>query len=159
MSETETTTTQTPGASADRDLEHLRLLSIFYYVFAGLNALGLCGAGAYLVFGIGGLIIGPENLPDIKDDEVAIMRGMAWLFTALGCGMTLVLIISAVLLVWCGYSLQNQRNITLCYVVGVLSCLSVPLGTILGIFTFIVLARPSVKAKFERNRLGLARTA
>ena len=32
-----------------------------------------------------------------------------------------------------------------------LNCLHMPLGTLLGVFTFIVLARPSVQALFEQR--------
>ena len=36
-----------------------------------------------------------------------------------------------------------------CIVVAALDCLNMPLGTILGIFTILVLAQPAVRARFE----------
>jgi hypothetical protein len=47
-------------------------------------------------------------------------------------------------------SLGTRRRRTLCLVTAGLTCASFPLGTALGIFTFIVLSRPTVKTLFER---------
>jgi hypothetical protein len=33
-------------------------------------------------------------------------------------------------------------------------CLSIPFGTVLGVFTIIVLNRPTVKARFDGQQLG-----
>ena len=35
-------------------------------------------------------------------------------------------------------------------VIAALECLSVPLGTLLGVFTLVVLSRPSVRDSFDR---------
>jgi hypothetical protein len=68
-----------------------------------------------------------------------------------GC-IGLFCIIWAVLCLLTGISLNAQRRRTLCMVTAGLMCLNIPLGTILGVFTFVVLSRPSVKALFEQNR-------
>ena len=60
----------------------------------------------------------------------------------------------AVLLAVTGRKLSQQRGHTFCFVVAILECLWMPLGTILGVFTLVVLTRPSVKALFEANRTG-----
>jgi hypothetical protein len=44
--------------------------------------------------------------------------------------------------------MARRRRLMLCYVTAALACLQMPFGTCLGIFTFIVLGRPSVKASF-----------
>jgi hypothetical protein len=36
-------------------------------------------------------------------------------------------------------------------VVAGISCISIPYGTVLGILTFLVLARPSIRAVFDRG--------
>ena len=48
----------------------------------------------------------------------------------------------------------QRRNRSFCFVVACLSCFNVPLGTILGIFTILVLNRPSVQAGFDRLTPG-----
>ena len=53
----------------NQDLEHLRLLSIFHYVVAGITAFFACFPVFHLVFGLvmllapGTLEDGPMNLP------------------------------------------------------------------------------------------------
>lgn len=46
--------------------------------------------------------------------------------------------------------LAARRNWTFCFVVACIACLQVPLGTALGVFTILVLQRPSVKGIFGR---------
>lgn len=60
----------------------------------------------------------------------------------------------AVLLAVTGRKLSQQRGHTFCFVIAILECLWMPLGTILGVFTLVVLTRPGVKALFEANRTG-----
>ena len=44
----------------------------------------------------------------------------------------------------------NRFLSRICIVMAALACLSMPFGTVLGVFTIIVLARPSVQALFSR---------
>jgi hypothetical protein len=44
--------------------------------------------------------------------------------------------------------IRNRRWWTFCYLTGWGECLMFPFGTVLGIFTIIVLSRPSVKLLF-----------
>ena len=60
-------------------------------------------------------------------------------------------ILGAVLMIMTGLNLQRRKGHTFCQVVAGLTCLSIPLGTILGVFTFIVLNRPEVKVMFGRT--------
>jgi len=48
--------------------------------------------------------------------------------------------------------LAKRRKKTFSIVVAALNCLSLPLGTILGVFTIVVLSRPSVEAIYQKNR-------
>ena len=47
-----------------------------------------------------------------------------------------------------GIYLRAKKHRTFCLVVAAVNCLHVPLGTILGIFTIVVLARNSVRDAF-----------
>ncbi len=71
-----------------------------------------------------------------------------WLFIVVGAmaislGWTL-----ALLVLIAGRQLAARRRYTYCLVVAGLECLFMPFGTVLGVFTILVLARPSVKALF-----------
>ena len=50
-----------------------------------------------------------------------------------------------------GRMLARRRRYLFCLVMAGIECLMMPLGTILGVFTIIVLSRESVKAAFEAN--------
>lgn len=128
----------------DQDEEHLKLLSILYYVWGGLTAFGACFGSIYAVVGGGFLIAaasqqGGQNGPPPWFGAIFLVLGVFIL--ALAVAISLLNIFTA-------RFLARRQRYTFCFVVAVLSCLSVPLGTALGIFTIIVLQRPSVKAKF-----------
>jgi high-affinity K+ transport system ATPase subunit B len=132
-----------PAAPADQDLQHLRLLSIFHYVVGGLTGLFALFPVIHLVMGLA-IVMG--GIPTKNSNEVWI----GWLFVAFAivfivCGLTL-----AGLMVYAGRCLARQRRYVLCMVVAGLSCMVMPFGTVLGVFTLVVLMRPSVKTLFGR---------
>ena len=57
----------------------------------------------------------------------------------------------AALNLWAGGCLRRRRKRWVVMTASVLNCLSIPLGLILAIFTFVVIGRPQVKAAFEAN--------
>ena len=129
----------------NQDTEHLRLLSIFHYVCAGLIALFACIPIFHLVFGLfiwlrPDLFGPPQNQPP------------AWFglfFVALAALFIVVGWTFAALLAWSGRCLSRRRCYTFCVVMAGVVCVFVPVGTVLGVFTIIVLVRPSVKTLFE----------
>jgi hypothetical protein len=54
----------------------------------------------------------------------------------------------AVSLFLVGRWLSARKRLTFCFVVACIQCVNMPLGTLLGVFTIIVLNRPSVRALF-----------
>ncbi len=66
------------------------------------------------------------------------------------CGLVLSWVWSY-MLCRAGMSLLQNKRWTFCFVMAILLCLNPPLGTILGVFTIVVLNRPSVKELFGRN--------
>ena len=130
--------------TASQDQEHLRLLSIVYYVFTGLNCIGICLGLLYL--GIGGVMLVGSTAGG--KGEPALVGGV---LVAVAIFVLLVVGANGLLLFFTGRFLAQHRRRTFCLVVAALSCLSFPLGTALGVFTIIVLSRPSVKALFEES--------
>ncbi len=63
----------------------------------------------------------------------------------------LILITLAGLKLGVALSLKKRKARTFCMVVAAFECLGVPYGTLLGIFTFIVLGRDSVTRLFEAS--------
>jgi hypothetical protein len=60
----------------------------------------------------------------------------------------------AVLDVMAARSLSTRQRRTFCMVIAALNCMNAPLGTLLGVFTFIVLGRDSVRLEFEKYSKG-----
>ena len=127
----------------NQDEEHLRLLSIFHYVVGAIT--GLIGCLPFIHVGIGvAIVTGALDGPD-KEQAPAIF---GWLFVVAG-GMAILMMWSmATVLVMAGRRLSQRRSHTFCIVVAALACTMFPFGTVLGIFTLIVLIRPSVKQLF-----------
>jgi hypothetical protein len=65
-------------------------------------------------------------------------------------GVVFVLLCGTVggLTIWAGRCIAQRKRYMFCFVMACIACLSVPLGTALGVFTIIVLQRPTVKAMF-----------
>ncbi|HWZ92042.1 MAG TPA: hypothetical protein VNW92_24425 [Polyangiaceae bacterium] len=130
----------------NQDQEHLRLLSIFHYVMAGFACLLPLFSLIYIGMGIM-MVSGkmPSSSPTAAHGD---MIG-GWIFIGVGGIFFLVGVVGAILNFLAGRSLAKHERRTLCLVVAGLNCMHMPLGTLLGVFTFIVLGRPSVKALFS----------
>jgi hypothetical protein len=55
-----------------------------------------------------------------------------------------------------GRFLAQRKHYVFCIVVAGINCMHAPLGMALGVFTLIVLTRPTVKQMFEMNALPAA---
>lgn len=132
------------------DLSHLKTLAIIYYVFGGLALTGMLCGGLYVVMGGAVMAAGASGAATNtgSGDPAGAMAGGGMI---MGMGLCMVIIpaLFGALYIYSGRCLQQQKKRTLSMVVAGFACLSVPLGTILGIFTFIVLSRPSVKALYD----------
>jgi len=128
------------------DDEHLNLLSIFHFVVAGLALLGI--AALLLHFCIMSAIF---SSPDIWKSQKSgpppkeVLMVFIWLYGFLG----VVIGSASVLNLLSGLFLRQRRNRTFSIVVGALNCLQVPFGTVLGVFTLLVLSRDSVRQKYS----------
>ena len=57
----------------------------------------------------------------------------------------------AVVLLFAARYLQEHRRYMFCLIVAGLECVFMPFGTVLGVFTIIVLLRPSVRQLFGED--------
>ncbi len=128
----------------NQDEEHLKLLSILHYVWGGLTALGCCVGGIYALAGGGVMIAALVN--EGQNAPPAVFGGV---FFFIGVFIAVLAAAFSALTILAGRSLARRKHYVLCMIMACLSCLSVPLGTALGIFTIIVLMRPSVKQLFN----------
>ena len=134
----------------NQDSEHLKLLAIFHYVAAGMLGLFACIPFIHFFMGLA-LATGtfPDTDPEAQPIGIFIMV-FAGLFIL--AGWTL-----AVLIAYAGRSLQKRERYTFCLVVAGVECIFMPVGTVLGVFTIIVLMRDSVKALFRSSPIAQSR--
>ncbi|MGD2176073.1 MAG: hypothetical protein PVJ27_11765 [Candidatus Brocadiaceae bacterium] len=125
----------------NQDEQYLNLLSIFHYVVGGIAALFAC-------FPIIHVVMGVLMLTGVMADNGGPPAAFGIFFVAVGALMVLVGWAFAVLLVLAGYFLSARRHHTFCLVMAAVACIFMPFGTVLGVFTIIVLVRPSVRQLF-----------
>lgn len=127
------------AAAYNRDEEHLNLLSLFHYIFAAICALFACVPFIHVAIGIIFIIAGAEggkHAPSVVVGVVFVLIG--GFIILLGWTFALCLFLS-------GRYLKRRRGYVFSFVIACFSCISFPYGTVLGVFTIIVLMRPSVK--------------
>lgn len=127
--------------NGSQDREHLRLLSIFHYVAAGITAL----VSLIPVFH---LIIGILMVTGALEGEDPEARVVGWFFAGFALLFILAGLTLAGAMAYAGRNLARHTRYTACFVVAAVECVLMPYGTVLGVFTLIVLVRPSVKALF-----------
>jgi len=137
-----------PAGPASKDAEHLRYLQIGHYIVGGITALFSSMFIAHVVMGIV-LAVSPDSFPTHGKGPPP---AMGWVFAIMGGAFVLAGWTIAALLIVAGRAIGRRRRYTLCFIVAALACLMMPFGTVLGVFSLIVLNRPSVKLLFEANK-------
>jgi hypothetical protein len=143
------------------DREHLSALSIGHFILAGVALLGgvptlLIGvSGSKLMDEFGadlsmamGQIPAQSGIDPFGGSPDAMLQDLHALIISVVVSMVLLAVVSAIHLAVVGAQIRNRRWWTFCYLTGWGECLMFPFGTVLGIFTIIVLSRPSVKRLF-----------
>jgi uncharacterized Tic20 family protein len=135
----------------NEDKEHLRLLSIFHYIVGAMIALFSCFPLIHITIGIAmlcGALDGKGGPPRVLGLFFIVIPGIFIL-----CGWTL-----SVCIIIAGKKLAQYRARTYCVVVAAIECMLMPFGTVLGVFTIIVLMKDSVKDLFSAGQ-SLQRTS
>lgn len=121
----------------------MRWLTVGYYVVGGITALFASipmlhiFMGIMMVSGTFGAKLGPEIAP------------AGWMFIVAGGAVVLIGWTLAILTLIAGRRISALRSHQFCFVIGCIQCAFLPLGTILGVFSILVLTRPSIKALFD----------
>jgi amino acid transporter len=129
------------------DEEHLKLLSIGYLVSAGVAALFSLFGLLYVFLGVMMSVTLSEAAKKANESPSPVFVGLV--FGIIGLVIFLLLIAMAILKFLTARCIQRRRSRVFCMVVAAISCLEIPYGTLLGVFTFLVLGRNSVKSLFE----------
>lgn len=131
-----------------KDLEQLRLLSIGYYIYGGLSAVFYLMPLLFIFVGIG--IVTEFIKPQGKEPPTS---ADGWTFLIIGTLFFLYGQITSIATILAGRFIKQRKKHLFCLIVAGFNCISFPIGTALGVFTFVVLLRDSVKAMFNRQNL------
>ncbi len=128
------------------DRGNLDLLGVFHWVLAAVTALFSLMPVMHLVIGIS-MLTGGFGPPPSSHEEFPF-QAMGLFFVVFAslfilCGLTL-----AVCLALAGRFLKRHTHYTFCLVTAAVACAFIPLGTVLGVFTIIVLRKDSVQTLF-----------
>jgi hypothetical protein len=82
-----------------------------------------------------------KSSPNATPPPQGFLKVFVWFYFFMGALFMTVFILNLL----SGYFLRQRTHRTFSIVVGALDCLQVPFGTILGVFTIIVLVRDSVR--------------
>ena len=127
-----------------QDEHYLRVLSIFHYVVAGLATLFALFPTVHLAVGIamasGVLSDDPKDaLPIALTGWFLVLFASLWILCGLAFSTCVFL---------AGRNLNVRRRYRFCLFMACLECMFMPFGTVLGVFTIIMLAREPVKVQF-----------
>ncbi len=129
------------------DDEHIKLLSTFHYILGGMGCFFSCfplihvGMGLFFIFGGDQFFENGGNAPPDFFGWIFVIMGL--LFFLFGQALSISIIIS-------GRFMSRRQKYMFSFVVACISCTLVPFGTILGIFTIIILSRNSVKTQYDQ---------
>jgi hypothetical protein len=130
-----------------QDEDHLRLLSIFHYVVSGLAGLFALLPIFHLVIGLM-FIFAPDKFAGKGESPPAFL---GWIFVAFATVFMTMGWTFAGFVFAAGRFLAKRRRYLFCLVMAGVECMFMPFGTVLGVFTIIVLLRPSVTQIFSAN--------
>lgn len=153
-----------PPPIPSEDTDHLRVLAICHYVEAGLKLL-MCGfiplhyTIMKMMLKDGGMVQMHQKMVEqmaakngqainpMPFDMAEMFELFEWLYVIGAVFMMIALVLNVI----AGRFIQRRVNRLFCLITAGFNCLSFPLGTALGVFTFIVLTRDSVRRLFAET--------
>ena len=120
----------------------LAIAYIVYAIFVGIAALFV---PVYFAIAVAAVASASQDMPSGDAGPMMAFGGAMIVIIAL---IELVILVKLTLLVLAARNLFRTKNYGLCFAAAIVSCLNIPLGLGLGIWSFFVLSRPKVKAAF-----------
>lgn len=141
------------------DRQHLSVLSLLHYVHGGLLLVGSLFPLLFMGLGIFFLVAppvvptpGPNQPPGPEPGAIFAMVG--GMYAAMGGIGVLYCWLLAAASIAAGRWLGRYRSWKACNIASGICCFDIPIGTVLGIFSILVLQRPTVKAMFQAVERG-----
>jgi hypothetical protein len=129
------------------DDEHLKLLRLGYLISAAWNVFWALFPLMYVAMGL--FIFTTVPAQDARNQPDP--RHFGIFFAAVGAAISAIMAGVAVLKFLTARAIGRRRSRMLCMVTAAISCFALPYGTALGVATFLVLSRPSVRDRFAEH--------
>jgi hypothetical protein len=135
-----------PWDQRKMDADHLKLLSIFHFVGADFEFLGILFLLAHFAL-FHAFLSDPKMWQNQKQQPspAEFFAIFKWFYLVFGTW----LLASGILNVISGLCLRARTHRTFSLIVAGVNCLHIPIGTLLGVFTIIVLVRDSVRETYD----------
>ena len=130
----------------ENDTSQLNLLGIFHYVLGGIIGAFSCGGILHLIMGIRWVT---GTFASWQGDAPPLIFG--WFFVIGGAIFMIVGWSSAICMIISGRKLRQRKGRMFSMVIAAIECMMFPFGTILGVFTLIVLNKDSVKELYKQS--------
>jgi len=134
----------------DTENNHLNILSIFHYVFAGISGISACAPIFHLIMGVS-MLFGNFYPEDVGAEMPFPFEMFGLMFTIIPAAIIFIGWIFTIAIAISGYFLSQKRHYLYCLIMAGISCVFMPFGTILGVFTIVVLTKDDVKDLFSNN--------
>lgn len=140
-----------PPPIPSKDADNLRTLAICHYVVAGLSLIGI--GFLFLHYSMMRMVFGnPQMWQNAKQpppfNPTEFFHAFQWFYLFFG----VLIVVSGTLTFISGRFLHRRVNRTFSIVIAGINCLHLPFGTVLGIFTIIVLTKESVMRLYAESK-------
>ena len=127
--------------------QNLDLLRTLYIVKACFNFLGVLFFVIYALFGsfMFGFI---DEVPQ-GEHNTPFPSSLTWVFIVIGAVGVVVCLVFAIITLIAAKRIKNRKGYSFIFVAGIINCFTGILGIGLGVFTFVELNKPHVKALFH----------
>lgn len=132
----------------NQDADQIKILAIFHYVVAGIAGIFACFPIFHLLMGLS-MLTGSFFPSDAPGSMPFPFSMFGLMFTLIPAAIIFFGWAFAIALAVSGYFLMQRRQYMFCLIMAGISCIFTPFGTVLGVFTIVVLSRPSVKNLFN----------
>ena len=132
----------------NQDLDQIKILAIFHFIVAAIAGVFACFPIFHLMMGIS-MLTGSFFSGETPTDMPFPFSMFGLMFTLIPAAIILLGWAFAISLAISGYFLIKKQNYLFCMIMAGISCIFTPFGTVLGVFTIVVLMRPSVKELFS----------
>ena len=127
----------------NQDEEHLKLLAIFHYIVGAMAVLFSCFPLLYVGMGVL-FVVSPHFLTEGQKGPPP-PAALGYIFIAIGAFFALLGWSAAIATILSGRYIARRRKRMFSVVMGAILCMFMPFGTVLGVFTIMLLTKESVQ--------------